>query len=166
MEKKNSFILYTDYMEYFEMLSPTEQSSLIMAIFAYQKNGDEPTSLTPTANMAFRFIKDQLDRDREKYEKICEKNRENVMKRYNKSTTVYHNDTETENENYTDTVTDTDNDGSAVKGGVGRRPSGTAGSPRSGRERKRKKEEEKGSFDTDEFFEAALARAYAITSGK
>ena len=70
---KNSFVLYHDYKEHFSLLPKEELADLIIAIFDYEINGDMPIDLSAGQRMAFSFIKRNLDTDRDKYEKICEK---------------------------------------------------------------------------------------------
>lgn len=76
---KNSFLIYTDYEEQFNLLTDAEIGQLMRAIIKYEKTKEEP-KLDGMLKMAFSFIKTQLDRDREKYEAKCEKNRENAKK--------------------------------------------------------------------------------------
>lgn len=66
MEEKKSFVLYTDYREHLALLSDSERGQLFSAIFDYQIDGVLP-SLPPAAQMAFSFIKAQIDKDTEKY---------------------------------------------------------------------------------------------------
>ena len=72
---KNSFVLYNEYKDQFELLSYEEAGQLIMAIFEYTETGVAP-DLNGMVLMAFAFIKKQLDRDAEKYEKTVEKRKE------------------------------------------------------------------------------------------
>lgn len=76
---KNSFILYHDYAEHFELLTDAELGQLLRAIMLY-----ETDRITPDFNgalkMAFSFIKVNLDRDREKWEKKIEQNKKNGAK--------------------------------------------------------------------------------------
>jgi len=65
---RNSFILYSSYEEILKELSKEEIGELLMAIFAYQRIGEKP-ELSRGANIAFLFIKNQLDIDAEKWEK-------------------------------------------------------------------------------------------------
>ena len=73
---KNSFLIYLDYEEHFNLLTDEQIGQLIRAIIKYEKSGEMP-ELDGMLKMAFSFIKTQLDRDREKYNKKCEKNKEN-----------------------------------------------------------------------------------------
>lgn len=76
---KNSFLIYLDYEEQFDLLTDEQIGQLMRAIIKYEKTKEIP-QLDGMLKMAFSFIKTQLDRDREKYEKKCEKNRENAKK--------------------------------------------------------------------------------------
>ncbi len=78
-QDKKSFIMYLDYEEQFNMLTDLELGKLIRAIIEYEKTKEIP-KLDGIVKMAFSFIKGQLDRDREKYDEKCRKNRENGSK--------------------------------------------------------------------------------------
>ena len=69
MEKRTSFIFYSDWWEHLEMLPDGEALSVIRAIFCYQRNEAVP-SLAGAAAMAFSFIRAQLDRDTEKWDRV------------------------------------------------------------------------------------------------
>lgn len=73
---KNSFLMYLDYEEQFNLLTDEQVGQLMRAIMQYEKTGNIP-ELDGMLKIAFSFIKAQLDRDREKYNKKCEKNKEN-----------------------------------------------------------------------------------------
>lgn len=76
---KNSFLIYIDYEEQFDLLTDEQLGQLMRAIVKYEKTG-EIIKLDSATKMAFSFIKAQLDRDREKYNERCEKNRENAKR--------------------------------------------------------------------------------------
>lgn len=76
---KNSFLIYLDYEEQFDLLSDEELGQLMRAIMQYEKTGEE-IKLEGMLKMAFSFIKTQLDKDREKYNEVCEKNKRNGKK--------------------------------------------------------------------------------------
>ena len=89
----DSFILYTSDYQLIEGLTDEQLGQLTRALFIYARDG-EIINLEPVVRMAFVFIKDKIDRNQQKYEKKCERNRENIRKRWNKPNT---NDTK-ENE--------------------------------------------------------------------
>jgi len=69
---KNSFLLYNDQREIFESLSGDECKELIMAIYDFPNY----TIVSPLVKIAFVSIKNQLQRDYEKWETIREKRSE------------------------------------------------------------------------------------------
>lgn len=74
---KNSFVLYLDYKKHFDLIQDDgDFRRLIEAIFAYCEDGREPSNLSPVAEMAFSFIRANLDRDNEKYQTVKEKRKE------------------------------------------------------------------------------------------
>ena len=112
---KKSFLIYYDSKEVFDAMTDEEVGQLVNALLNYAKSGNLP-SLNSSLNLVFLMMKKQIDRDAEKYTKVCEKNRENINKRWNtKNTTgkegipkippyTKHTDTDTD----TDTDKDTD----------------------------------------------------------
>lgn len=78
-DDKKAFYLYNDYIDHVELMSDEDAGKLFKAILRYE-NGIETGELSGVATIAFSFIKNQLDRDADKYEEICRKNRQNGMK--------------------------------------------------------------------------------------
>lgn len=76
---KNSFLIYLDYEEQFDLLTDEQIGQLMRAIIKYEKTQEVP-KLDGMLKMAFSFIKTQLDRDREKYKEKCEQNKINGLK--------------------------------------------------------------------------------------
>ena len=75
MSDKKSFLLYSDYIEHLECLTDEECGILMKSVFRYVGSKDCP-ELSGAVKMAFSFIKQQLDRDSEKYDRIVERRRE------------------------------------------------------------------------------------------
>ena len=73
---KNSFLLYYEYREILEDLSNEEVGKLLRAVLDYEIEGIEP-NFSGLLKMAFKVIKGNLDRDREKYDKRCETSAQN-----------------------------------------------------------------------------------------
>lgn len=73
--KKDSFVLYTEYMEQTELLSMEQRGILLTAIFAYVSDAELP-DMDGITKMAFAFIKSRIDKDTEKYAKTIEKRKE------------------------------------------------------------------------------------------
>lgn len=76
---KSSFIMYLDYEEHLALLSDEERGRLLSALFEYARTGIPP-ELSGMERMAFSFIKAQMDRDAEKWEKTLESRRVNGKK--------------------------------------------------------------------------------------
>ena len=84
MKVKKSFVLYHDFSNLFSLLTDEELGRLIRAIFDYSINGTFPENLMEKEQVAFMMIRNTLDRDREKYEKVCNRNKENARIRWDK----------------------------------------------------------------------------------
>lgn len=67
---KNSFIVYYQYAEHFELLTDEELGRLIRAMLLYDRDGTLP-QFEGILKMAFSFIKTQLDIDKKKFNTIC-----------------------------------------------------------------------------------------------
>lgn len=113
--EKDSFILYNDQFECFSLLSMEQRGLLITAIFEFSQTGTTTQDLTGATHMAYHLITRQLNRDSQKYKRICEKRKAAIESRYvqmntneykciQKNSTVTDTDTDTDNDN------DTDND--------------------------------------------------------
>ena len=105
---KDSFILYLDQQEIFEMLTDEQAGQLIKNIFLYERTGQMP-KMDKMLNLAFVPIMQILDKNRRKYDEKCKKNKENVEKRWNKNNTVVYERKKT-NTNYTDNDSDNENE--------------------------------------------------------
>ena len=81
--KKNSFVFYTEWNQYLDMLTGDEIKNLISIICNYveqnQKNLNKP-NLSDRLLMVWLFIKNQLDKDKTKYDRRCETSKINVQK--------------------------------------------------------------------------------------
>lgn len=73
------FQVYFSYEEPLKSLSYEQIGKIFMAMFQYEKTKEKP-ELDPVSDMAFYFIRSQMDRDRQMYEEKCERSRQNGMK--------------------------------------------------------------------------------------
>lgn len=80
MDNKKAFLMYYEYEEQLKDLSDEELGKLVRAMFRFEKLGFEDEILTPLASMAFGFIKRNLIRDRENYDKRSETSKINGKK--------------------------------------------------------------------------------------
>jgi len=81
---RKAFLTYLDWRQHVDLLTDEDAGRLWKAIFDYQESGCLPEfSGSPQQGMlqmAFSFIRAQLDRDSAAYEKRCAENRENGKK--------------------------------------------------------------------------------------
>lgn len=84
MKQKKAFVLYHDYWEFLKLLTDEEIGCLLRVIYMYEREQKLPEGLKPTIEMAFTMIKETLDRDRRKYEQVCNRNREVARVRWQK----------------------------------------------------------------------------------
>lgn len=76
---KDSFLISTGYYEQIKALSVEQRGILFTAIMAHEC-GDDMPELDAVTNMAFLFIKKDLDENRQRYEEKCKANAANGAK--------------------------------------------------------------------------------------
>lgn len=112
-KNQKGFIVYGDIKATSDELSDEQLGKLFRGMIDYFVSGECPR-FTDSLKFAFIPIKQQMDRDSEKYAQRCEKMRENVNKRWSKDTKVYNgiqlntNDTNTNTKTKANTKTITD----------------------------------------------------------
>lgn len=75
----SSFIVYQEYEKYLQFLTDEEAGRLLKALFAF--NAGEVVDIeNPTVGIAYTAITSQMTRDKEKYEKRVQANRDNGKK--------------------------------------------------------------------------------------
>lgn len=103
MIEKVNFIFYGEWIDYFKEMNDKEIAQTMRAIFETVE-GREAENLKGVAAVTYKVIKNQIERDVQKYREKCEKNKENIKKRwqkgtndipteYDRNTTVSENDT-------------------------------------------------------------------------
>ena len=119
-ETKNSFVLYSNYYEILSDLSDEQMGKLFRAILEYKTTGKQPV-VSVDLLVVFKFIKNQIDIDTEKYMAKVARNRQNGKKggapkgnqnarKQPKTTQNKHNENENENENENDIIINVDDD--------------------------------------------------------
>ena len=73
------FQVYFSSEEPLKSLTYEQIGKIFMAMFQYEKTKEKP-ELDPVSDMAFYFIRSQMDRDQQAYEEKCERSRQNGMK--------------------------------------------------------------------------------------
>ena len=82
MTTKKSFIMYLEYSDFFDQLSKSEKGELIELVFSYLKERPvELSETSPAVRMAFTAIRQDLDRNAEKYAEASVKRSDAAKKR-------------------------------------------------------------------------------------
>jgi hypothetical protein len=108
-KEKKGFIVYDDNMEVVSRLSDEEAGQLLKGMLEYSITGKQP-KFKGVLEFVFIPIKQQMDRNAEKYAAKCEKNRENVKLRWERVKNANAYERIRSDTNYTDTDTDKDTD--------------------------------------------------------
>ena len=83
MKKPNYFQLFIDNREQFELLSDAQAGRLMKALFAYAESGELPELEDDQClRIMFSFLRGNIDREFENYDRRCEQNRANAKKKY------------------------------------------------------------------------------------
>ena len=80
---QKGFVVYGDSAEIVNKLSDADAGRLFKGMLDYFVSGKEP-NFDGLLDIAFIPIRQQMDRNTEKYNKRCEKNRENIQSYWNK----------------------------------------------------------------------------------
>lgn len=128
---QKGFIVYGDTKSLADELSDEQLGQLFRGMLDYFVSGKAP-KFSGVLKFAFIPIKQQMDRDQQKYDAKCEKNREKIQKYWDKvksDTNVYNGipmysnatntNTNTKTNTNTDTDTTTNTDTNAVRSGGG-----------------------------------------------
>ena len=118
MGDRTSFLVYSDIKAVLDEMSDEQVGQLFRGMVDYFVAGDDP-GFGGVLKFAFIPIRQQMDRDASKYERKCERNRENARKRWGKDNATVcdgmrmhanHADTDTDTDKDKDTDKDTDKD--------------------------------------------------------
>jgi len=110
---KKSFLLYNDQIDIINELTDEQAGTLMKMVYRYSGGESPDEIIDPTIKLTFIMLKSQIDRDKEKYDLQCKKNKENAIKRWEKRNATASDRmppdakyADTDNDNVTDTVTD------------------------------------------------------------
>lgn len=116
---KNSLVIYYDILEQLEDFSDEQFGHLLRAVIRYDMTGDLP-NLKGNLNIVFKMMKPVLDKNKDKYEELCEKRRiagsKGGKQKVANATNCYQNNQELAsvadnvNDNEYDNDTDNEND--------------------------------------------------------
>lgn len=90
MEDKKSFIVHEKWLSLFTALPDSDLGSIVKAMINYTTSG-ETGDINPLHQAILSMMIEQHEADKQNYIKTCERNRENIRKRWEKknNTTVY-----------------------------------------------------------------------------
>lgn len=80
--KKKGFIIYYDMEQHLRKLTNEQIGILLLSLIAYGANGTIPHFDSEALDMLFSVLQLQMDRDAEKYEQTCTRNKANARKRW------------------------------------------------------------------------------------
>lgn len=80
MEKDKSFVFHCEWMEYLNSLSPEKAYEVISGIVSFCLSDNPPTFNDPMQELVCKVIFNRLKSDKDKYQKACERRRENGSK--------------------------------------------------------------------------------------
>mgnify|MGYP004497743761 CR=1 FL=1 len=83
-----TFMLYKDWEKFFNSISDAQAGKLIKAAFAFVTRAEEPT-FKETLSIIFLMMKDTFERDGEKWVEKCNRNSQNIKKRWGKNANAY-----------------------------------------------------------------------------
>ena len=82
------FMTYREAAIMFSLMPECDAAKAIKATCDYYLYRTLPTNLTDTAKQVFKIMQADIDRNNEKYEKIVERNKRNIEKRWGKESTA------------------------------------------------------------------------------
>ena len=82
------FMTYREAAIMFSLMPECDAAKAIKATCDYYLYRTLPTNLTDTAKQVFKIMQADIDRNNEKYEKIVERNKRNIEKRWGKGSTA------------------------------------------------------------------------------
>ena len=109
-KQRNSFIMYYDWLEVFDMFTEAQRGALITAIFRYMRYGIIDENMPSELKVAFRVIRLTLDRDTETYEDKCKVNSENGKKGGRPSSHNFEKNRTVTKKGYSDSDSDSDSE--------------------------------------------------------
>ena len=116
MESKNSFLIYTSWRSFFELLEEPELIKELLYTMFDIAEGKETAVTNNRVKSALKAIEPKMREDLEAYEARCEKNRKAAQKRWGNPSDMHSHadamqaDGDTDNDTDSDTDTESDND--------------------------------------------------------
>lgn len=80
---KDNFVLYLTYYDAVMQLTDVQAGQLLKGLYEFAKTGERKDYGDPTIRFAYSLITAQIDASNKQYEETCQRNRANIMKRWN-----------------------------------------------------------------------------------
>lgn len=106
---KKGVLMYYDLLEQLKDFNDEQFGKVVRVMIKYDKDGIEPNIEDAQIKLAFNMLKPTIDRNKQEYQYKCDRNRENINKRWNRQDTNEYDGIRM-NTNYTDNDIDIDND--------------------------------------------------------
>ena len=114
-QPENSFLLQKQWRKQLSFFTNEEKGILLDAIYDYHCDGKDFKSDNGMLNLMWTTMKQAFEYNTKAYNEMCERNRKNIEKRWNKNNTTVYGDKQpntknTYNDNDNDNKNDNDND--------------------------------------------------------
>ncbi len=84
-KQRPGVMLYFELYPILQQMPPEEVYEIVMAIFAYARDGVVPVFHSTALNYAWGFIQQDIQRDNERYQRVVEQRRRAAEKRWDKA---------------------------------------------------------------------------------
>ena len=84
MKQKPGVMIYFSQVPFLQRMSAEQRGDLFLYIIEYAQHGVVPEIEDPLLGMAWDVMRPAIDLDTERYEARCERNRQNIQKRWEK----------------------------------------------------------------------------------
>ena len=84
-KQRPGVMLYFELYPILRQMPPEEVYEIVMAIFAYARDGVTPVFHSTALNYAWGFIQQSIQRDNERYKRVVEQRRRAAEKRWDKA---------------------------------------------------------------------------------
>ena len=84
-KQRPGVMLYFELYPILRQMPPEEVYEIVMAIFAYARDGVTPVFHSTALNYAWGFIQQSIQRDNERYQRVVEQRRRAAEKRWDRT---------------------------------------------------------------------------------
>ena len=77
MAERQGFLFYHDWITSLQKLPPDQAMHVLSALTEYSQTGERPQMENLAEEIMCDLLANQIDRDKEKYQAVCERNQQN-----------------------------------------------------------------------------------------